>query len=86
VDTPAPPRCSPGQGGLGPQPKPGGAPVFPCVRTGRKAVAGRLVSLGRPVSDKKINFSFFFYYLKVEMVWKMFDYSNLLQICSNKIF
>jgi hypothetical protein len=57
-----------------------------CARTGQKAVAGRLISLGRPVSDKKIDFLFFFYYLKVEIVWKMFDYSKLLQICSNKFF
>jgi hypothetical protein len=65
-----------GQEGLGPQPKPGGSPAFPRALTGRKAVAGRLVSLGQPVSDKKIDFLFFFYYLKVEMVWKMFDYKK----------
>jgi hypothetical protein len=60
VDTPAsPPRCSPGQGSLGPKPKPGGAPAFPRVRTGRKVIAGRLISLGRPVSNKKNEFFVF---------------------------
>jgi hypothetical protein len=75
---PLSPRCSPGQGGLGPKPKPGRRACFPARALGPKAVAGRLASLGRPVSNQKSEFSFFFYYLKVEMVWKMFDYSNLL--------
>jgi hypothetical protein len=47
----------------------------------------RPVDLAGPArSNKKNEFLFFFYYLKMEMVWKMFDYSNLLQICSNKFF
>jgi hypothetical protein len=48
---------------------------------GPKTSTDRIDSLGQPVSDKKNGFSFFFYYLKMEMVWKMFDYSILLQIC-----
>jgi hypothetical protein len=60
--------------------------LSPRACKGRKAVSGRWIPLGRPVSNKKNDFSFFFYYLKIERVWKMFDYSNLLQICSNKFF
>jgi hypothetical protein len=44
---------------LGQSPSRAGAPVSPRARTGRKAVAGRLISLGRPVSDKKNEFFVF---------------------------
>jgi hypothetical protein len=44
---------------LGRSPSRGGAPVSPRARTCRKAVAGRLISLGRPVSNKKNEFFVF---------------------------
>jgi hypothetical protein len=75
---PSPPLCSLGQGGLGPKPKPGRRACFPARALGPKAIAGRLASLGRPVSDKKNGFSFFFYYLKME--W--FGKGLTTQICS----
>jgi hypothetical protein len=66
---------------LGQSPSRTGAPVSPRARTGRKAIAGRLISLGRPVSDKKNNFLFFFYYLKMEWFGKCLT----TQICSKSI-
>jgi hypothetical protein len=47
---------------LGQSPCRVGSPSFPARVLGPKAVAGRLVSLGRPVSDKKNWFFVFFYY------------------------
>jgi hypothetical protein len=58
----------------------GPARLFSCARSQAENHIRPVGFTGRPVCDKKNGFSFFFYYLKIEMVWKMFDYSNLLQI------
>jgi hypothetical protein len=44
-----------------------------------KAAMGQSVPVGRPSSNKKKCFLFFFYYLGREILWKMFMYSFLLQ-------
>jgi hypothetical protein len=64
---------------LGQRPSQAGSPFSPLRALRPKTALGRLVSMGRPIGNKKKCFLFFFYYLGREILWKMFVYSFWLQ-------